>query len=250
MTARPTVIAVILALGLFACDEEKRETPTPASTASAAPTATVEAPKRMPEVTLHSAAVTVGLDELRLNMPSFDQAFQSVLKKYTVGEPDRVILTIDRKVKTPVATKVFYALVDAGAKSVEVRTSPRGTFPEKLLLLSEKSVGDEIPSCTYVGMVLSNLGAAFWRKQGGTAKKYTKGMAGPDFSAMHTVMHKESKLCNSQVFLFSAAADVDWGHCFDIAGSVASAEPPYEYISKFVLLRTDPVPGKPVKLDL
>ena len=93
------------------------------------------------------------------------------------------------------------------AKSIEVRTKPRGSFPDRLVLLSEKVVGDDLPGCTYVGMVLDNLGATFWKKQGGTAKRYTKGMAGPDFSAMHEVISKEAKSCTSKVFLFSSSAE-------------------------------------------
>ena len=246
---KAAAVLSVLTISLIACDDEKPQAVAPATTASAAPTATVEAPKKMPEVTLGASAVTVGFDEMLLTAPSFDQSFQSLLKKYPVSEPEHVVLTIDRKVKTPVASKIFYALADAGAKSIEVHTKPRGEFPDTLLLLPEKAVGDNIPACTYVGMVLSNLGAAYWKKQGGLAKRLAKGMAGPDFSAMHVLMHKEAKSCNSKVFLFSSSPDVDWGHCFDIAGSVKSADPPYEYIDKFVLLRTDPVAGKPVKLN-
>jgi len=245
---RTTVVAILLALTTGACDEDKKEATAPATTAFAAPVATEDAPKRMPEVSLHSAAVSIGLDEMSLTTPSFDQAFQTLLKKYPVDQPEQVIFTIDRKVKTSVATKIVYALIDAGAKSIEIRTRPRGEFPDKLVISSEKSIGNGIPGCTYVGMVQSNLSASFWKKQGGTAKRYSKGMAGPDLSAMHVVMHKEAKTCTSRVFLFSASPDVDWGHCFDIAGSVKAADPPYENINQFVLLRTDPVPGKPVEL--
>lgn len=202
----------------------------------------------MPEVTLHPKGVTVGLDEILLSVPSFDVGLKNLLKQHPVAEPDKVTFNVDRKVKTPVVTKVFYALVDAGAKKIEVKTQPRGSFPPQLVIASEKSVGNDLPGCTYVGMVLENLGATFWQKQGGRAKRYTKGMAGPDLSAMHEVMHKEAQTCNSKVFLFSASDDVDWGHAYDIACSVKAAEPAYESIDQFVLLRDDPVPGKPVEI--
>ena len=201
----------------------------------------------MPQVTLHSKAVSVGIDELQLSVPSFDVAFKSLLKKYPVDQPEKVVFNVDRKVKTPVATKIFYALADAGAKKIEVHTKPRETFPGTLIISSENSV-DKIPACTYVGMIMGNLGATFWKKSGGTAKRYTKGMAGPDLSAMHEVMHKEAKSCNSKLFLFSASDDIDWGHAYDIATSVKAADPAYEHIDQFVLLRDDPVPGKPVKV--
>jgi len=234
---------------LFACDEEKKSAEQPKPAQTAAPSATVEEPRSMPEVTLHPKAVNIGIEELPLTAPSFDVVFQNLLKKFPVQQPDTVIFNVDRTIKTPVVTRIFYALVDAGAKQIEVRTKPRGTFPDKLIISSEKLVGDDIPGCTYVTMVLDNLGATFWRKQGGMAKRYTKGMAGPDFSAMHEVMHREAKSCNSRVLLFSASKNIDWGHAFDTAGSVKAADPPYENISIFVLLREEPVPGKPVKLS-
>jgi biopolymer transport protein ExbD len=245
------MVGACLLVGVFACDEERKpvvEADRPAATASSTAPSEPE-PRRMPEVTLHSAGVNIGIDEMLLSTPSFDISFRSLLKKYPVDEPDTVIFNVDRKVKTPLATKIFYNLVDAGAKRIEIRTQPRGTFPDKLIIASEKDVGNDIPACTYVAMVLENFGATFWKKQGGTAKRYTKGMAGPDFSAMHEVMHREAKACNSKVFLFSAAPEIEWGHAFDTAGSVKAADPPYETISQFVLLRTDPVPGKPVVLD-
>ncbi len=244
------VCAVTTLLLVAACDEEKKKPSKTEVAKAAAPsaTATAQAPRRMPEVTLHQKAINVGLDELPLSAPSFDVALKSLLKKYPVEMPDKVLFNVERKVKTPKVTKVFYALVEAGAKKIEVRTKPRGTFPGELIISSEKSVGDDILGCTYVGMVLDNLGATFWQKQGGTAKRYTKGMAGPDFSAMHEVMHKEARNCNSKIFLFSASDSIDWGHAYDIATSVKAADPAYEQIDQYVLLADDPVPGKPVKI--
>jgi hypothetical protein len=231
-----------------ACDDEqqpaKPEADTPVATAS---TAKPPAPPRMPEVTLHTKAVQMGMDELVLTAPSFDVSLINLLKKYPVAEPDIITFNIDRKVKTPLATKVFYALIDAGAKSIEVRTKPRGSFPDKLVITPQTKLGGDVPACTLVGTIMANLGATFWRVRGGTAKRYTKGMAGPDLSAMHEVMFKEGQTCNSTLFLFSAEDDVDWGHAFDIATSVKAHDPPYP-IDKFVLLREDPVPGKPIPI--
>ena len=241
-------VVVSLAFGTSACDEEKKPTEAkPATTASATATATAKAPERMPEVSLHESGVNVGFDQLALTTPSFDVNLRSLLKKYPVEKPDTVIFNVARKVKTPTAVKIFYALIDAGAKQIEVRTKPRGTFPGQLIISSEKEIGDGVPGCTRVGMILDDLGATFWKKEGGLAKRYTKGMAGPDLSALNEVMHDEAKLCNSKVFLFSGQGDVDWGHTYDIATSIKAADPPYEKIDKYVLLREEPVPGKPVK---
>lgn len=248
----PTACVFALAVVAGACDDDQPASKKPAaSTPSdlAAPVLAVDTPKRMTEVTITPTQALIGNDELSSTAANFEQSFRGVLKKYPVDDPERVIVNVDRKVKTSVASRAFYALVDAGAKSIEVRTKPRGEFPESLVVSSDKTVDDAIPGCTNVGMVLGNLSAVFWKKQGGLAKRYAKGMAGPDFSAMNVVMHRDSKTCLSKVFLFTAVPDIEWGHCFDLAGSVKSASPPYEYVDRFVLLRSEPVPGKPVKIN-
>lgn len=243
------LVATVVGACVAACDDEQKptkpEADKPVVTASA--TTAAPAPKRMPEVTLHTKAVQMGMDELMLTAPSFDVTLSNLLKKHPVAEPDVVVFNVDRKVKTPLATKVFYALIDAGAKSIEVRTKPRGSFPDKLVITSQTAIGGDIPPCSFVGLIMENLGATFWRVRGGTAKRYTKGMAGPDLSAMHEVMFKEGPSCNSKLFFFSGDEEVDWGHTYDIATSVKAHDPPYE-IDKYVLLREEPVPGKPISI--
>jgi hypothetical protein len=94
-------------------------------------------------------------------------------------------------------------------------------------------------------MVLKDLAPTFWHIKGGTAKKYPKGMAGPDFTAMHEIWSKEIGSCSSTIFYFSADEGVEWGHAFDIATSVVAAK--YN-IDTYVLLREIPTAGKPVKI--
>ena len=243
--------AIVVAPIVTGCDEPKKpdqkptvEAPPPSATA----TVSADKPPTMPHVSLSTTSVSIGIDSMPLTTPMFDVSFGNMLKRYPVSQPDVVVFNIDRMVKVPLVTKIFYALTDAGAKRFEVHTKPRGTFPDQLVIDTENSVGADVRGCTYVSMVLNDLGAVFWRKQGGRAKRYTKGMAGPDFSAMHVVMHKEAATCDSSVFLFSGGDSLDWGHAFDTAGSVKAADPAYEHINKLVLLRREPVPGKPVKL--
>ena len=60
---RPITIGVVVSLflGITACDEEKKPAEAAAKpTATPSATATEKAPKRMPEVSLHSKAVNVG----------------------------------------------------------------------------------------------------------------------------------------------------------------------------------------------
>jgi hypothetical protein len=244
------VVGLALAAGLLpACDDEKKSA-TPDAGVAVASSAPAQPPPpatpRMPEVTLTERSVQVGIDELQLQIPSFDTAFREMLKKYPVDTPDLVVFNVDRKVPTPLATKLTYVLFDAGAKSIEVRTRPRGSFPDRLRLTSDKQVGKVLP-CTFAGTITENLGVAFWPIQGGTAKRYTKGMAGPDLSAMHEVFQKEEAGCGSTVFFFSADDTVEWGHAYDLATSVIAHEPKYK-IDKVVLLRSAPAAGKPVKV--
>jgi len=258
MQSRTTMgraLAIALALlsvgALAACEDDKKPgavdaAAAPATASSAAAQPTTPAPARMPEVTLGEKSFQIGIDELQLKMPSFDTALGELLKKYPIAMPDVVVFNIERKVSTPLATKLTYALFDAGAKSIEVRTKPRGSFPDRLKITSDKQVGKP-PGCTFAGTITENLGVAFWSIQGGTAKRYTKGMAGPDFSAMHEVFQREEAGCASTVFVFSSDDAIEWGHAYDLACSVLAHDPKYK-IDKVVLLRASPAAGKPIKI--
>lgn len=238
------LLAATLCIG---CDEEKKpSSPDAAPNPNPSPSATTAPkPRGMPEVILDGTAVHVGIDELRLSVPSFDSAFSDLLKKVPVAEPTAVVFNVERKTPMLTVNKIAYALFDAGAKSLEIRTKPRGTFPEKLVVVSQQSI-TKPPPCTIVAMVLDDLGATFWPVRGDRAKRYSKGMAGPDLSAMHQVLQKEAGNCSSTTFYFSAQDPVEWGHAFDLATSTVSHEPAYKF-DKYVLLKDIPVPGKVVK---
>ncbi|MCU0691095.1 MAG: hypothetical protein MUF54_06825 [Polyangiaceae bacterium] len=251
------VVIGVLGTAAAACDEQKPKAAAVGAAAAAAASAAAPAVSRaapeerrvaMLEVVLRPKSVHVGLDELKFEMASFDAALKALLSKVPVSTPDHVVLDIERKVSTANATKIFYALDDAGAKAIEVRTSPRGKLPEKMMIRTEKATEGSVPECTAVAMVLDDLGVTFWRVRGGLAKRYSKGMAGPDLSVLHEVMHKEVSPCESTVLLFSSEPSVDWGHAYDLAASVIANDPKYDKIDKVVLLRKAPVPGKPVKL--
>lgn len=201
----------------------------------------------MPEVTLDTRHVQAGLDDVQLGVPSFQTALQNMVAKYPVSKPDQVVLNIARTSKLPDATNLVYVLFDAGAKAIEVRTTPRGIFPGKLLLTSDKAVSGKAPPCTYAGMVLKDLAVTYWHIRGGLGKRYSKGMAGPDLTNMHESLQKEIDTCNSTVFLFSAEDVVEWGHAFDLATSLVAHEPHYK-ITNYVLLREIPTAGKAVKI--
>lgn len=231
-----------------ACDEPKKTEP--AGKDAAAPTTTASAtaapaPASMPEVTLDPSHVQMGMDDLLLNVPSFPNALKNMIAKYPVSKPDKVVMNVARQNKVQDATAIVYALFDAGAKTIEVRTKPRGTFQGQIVLTPDTAYAKKAQPCTYAGMVLKDLAPTFWHIKGGTAKKYPKGMAGPDFTAMHEVWSKEIGSCSSTIFYFSADEGVEWGHAFDIATSVVAAK--YN-IDTYVLLREIPTAGKPVKI--
>jgi len=244
-----SVGAVASLLLAAACDDPKKpETgakdaaaaPTASATASAAP-----APVTMPEVTLDPSHIQMGMDDLLLNVPSFPNALKNMIAKYPVTKPDKVVMSVARRNKVQDATQIIYAFFDAGAKTIEVRTKPRGTFQGQIVLTPDTTYAKKAQPCTYAGMVLKDMAPTFWHIKGGMAKKYPKGMAGPDFTAMHEVWSKEIGSCSSTIFYFSADEGVEWGHAFDIATSVVEAK--YN-IDTYVLLREIPTAGKPVKI--
>lgn len=251
-----TSLQVLLAAGVCAllataCDEPKKpagadkpEAAAPAQTASSPAPA---APTSMPEVTFDKTHVQIGMDELQRSVPSYNQVLKELVAKYPVSKPDKVVLNAARETEVEAVTNVVYVLFDAGAKAIEVRTKPRGTFPGKLVLTPDKEFAKKAQPCTYAGMVLKDLGVTFWHVRGGLGKRYSKGMAGPDFTAMHTVFAKEVDSCSSTLFYFSADDGVEWGHAFDLATSMMAQEPKYK-LDTFILLRETPTAGKSVKL--
>jgi hypothetical protein len=246
---------LVLSTALAACsceDSKKAQPAAPDAANSVAPKPSAQPPvqaqpARMPEVTIDSSHVQIGMDELLLTVPSYASALKVMIGRYPVSRPDQVVLNAARATKHPDVSALVAALFDAGAKSIEVRTAPRGQFPGKLVLTADKAIAAKAPACTYVGMVLKDLGLTFWHIKGGLAKRYSKGMAGPDLTMMHESLAKEIDQCSSTVFLFSAEESVEWGHAFDLATSVASHDPHYK-AEMFVLLREIPVPGHVVKV--
>jgi biopolymer transport protein ExbD len=242
-----------VAMAAVSCDDKPAAPAKPAPTQPSASASAAMAPAKppepasMPEVTLDASHVQVGMDDLALTVPQFQKVFKDLLVKYPVSKPATVVLNAARQVKVPEATTVVYALVDAGAKTIEVRTKPRGTFPGKLVLTPDKTIGKQAPPCTYAAMILKDFGATFWPIKGGTAKRYTKGMAGPDLTVMHEVFAKDVEKCTSTVFYFTADESLEWGHAFDLGTSVSGHDPAYK-ITTFVLLREAPTAGHPVKV--
>jgi hypothetical protein len=242
------MVACLSIVAAASCDEPKKSVPpkpdaaavTTPSTASAAPAA-----PSMPEVTLDTSRVQMGMDDLQLNVPSFASALKNMIAKYPVSKPDKVVLNAARQNKIPDVTAIVYALFEGGAKTIEVRSRPRGTFPGQVVLTPDTLYAKKAQPCSYAGMVLKDLAPTFWHIKGGTAKKYPKGMAGPDFTAMHEIWSKEVGSCPSTIFFFSSEEGVEWGHAFDIATSVVAAK--YN-IDTYVLLREIPTAGKPVKI--
>ena len=254
-TKIPSVFLASCAVALIAsaCDDPKKpvgadkpEAAAPVQTATASAAVAV-APKTTPEVTLDSSHVQIGMDELQLSVPSYAQMLQRLVEKYPVSQPEKVILNSARANKITDVTTVVYALFDGGAKAIEVRTKPRGSFPGQLVISSDKAFAKAAQPCTYAGMILKDLGVTFWRVRGGGGKRYSKGMAGPDLTAMHGVFAKEVDSCSSTIFYFSADEGVEWGHAFDLATSMVAHEPKYK-LSTFVLLREIPTAGKQVKV--
>jgi hypothetical protein len=83
--------------------------------------------------------------------------------------------------------------------------------------------------------------------RGGTALKYTKGLAGPDVSAALVGLTEQMKPCNSSHWGLTGEENVNWGFVFDLGTAVANELPPLR-ATNAVLLREPPVAGRPVVL--
>ena len=96
-------------------------------------------------------------------------------------------------------------------------------------------------------MVLKDFSTASWTVRGGMAKKQRKGLAGPDLTRTGEQIEKDIAGCDATTALFSGEDAVGWEFTFNLAGTILLADKKKK-LSSLVLLREEPVAGRPVTL--
>ena len=141
---------------------------------------------------------------------------------------------------------VIAALGDAGAPQVTIKTEGRHDLPSTITVTPDAHLASP-PPCAVVAMVLKDLSTAVWPVRGGMAKKQRKGLAGPDLTRTGEQLEKDIAGCDASTGLFSGEDTVGWESTFNLAGTMLVADKKKK-LSTLVLLRDEPVAGRPVVL--
>jgi biopolymer transport protein ExbD len=245
-----------LAVLLCACEDKvaefgSRANEQRAAVASAEPSATAAKPRPPVDPLADLSVDDLGLllQNERIDMTAKDaqEKFKAAVAKLPVKQKT-VPLKAMRNAKVQHVAALVYALGEAGAAQVDVTSPTRmGDKMAVLKLYPEQRVAMQMPPCAVVAMIRKDNGSAIWHMRGGTALKYTKGLAGPDVSAALVGLTEQTKPCNSSYWGLTGEENVNWGFLFDL-GTAAAGELPPLRATDAVLLHEAPVAGRPVVL--
>jgi hypothetical protein len=202
--------------------------------------------KAMPELLVDSAGPYLAGTRINLAEPTGPERLVKVIKELPIdGKP--VTLLVEKKAKISSVATVVGALGDAGAPKVTIKTDGRNDLPKEIVVTPQERVSAP-PGCAITTMVLKDLSTAVWPVKGGLGKRQRKGLAGPDLSHTAEQLTKDIASCDATVAFFSSDDAVPWESAFNLAGTVLTADEKKK-IDTLVLLREEPVAGRPVTLS-
>lgn len=248
---RRTALALVPALFLAtACDDPPKgagtSTAKPAISAGAAPVETARPkPTTMPEILIDTDGPYIGGSRVKMGEADTAEKLAKIVKDLPInGNP--VEIKAEKKAKPQHVSAVVEALGAAGAPKVKIKTDGRGDLPKEITVTPEGRIG-AAPPCSVVATVLKDFSTAVWAVKGGMAKKQRKGLAGPDFSHTGETLEKELASCDSTDAFFQGDESISWELVFDIAGEILVSDKK-KRLDTLVLLREEPVAGRPVTL--
>lgn len=243
--ALPAMLLVVAAAS--GCDDPKKTAT--ASTASATQTAAAPAPpkpKSMPSLLVDAEGPYLGIERVRMQDPNAAEKLTKLVKELPIeGKP--VTLIVEKKAKIPHVAAVVTELGKAGAPKVILKTDGRNDVPKELTITPEPRVSSPA-ACTITAMVLKDFSTALWPIRGGTARKHSKGMAGPDLSNTGRQLEKDIEACESNIAFFSSDESVEWEAAYNLAGTIVTSDQKKK-IDTLVLLSQIPVAGRPVSIN-
>lgn len=248
---RSPILACALAAATLAvgCDDPPKTgaaASASAPTAKAAPTAT-ERPKptTMPDILVDTDGPYLGGTRVKMGDADSAGRLAKVVKDLPInGKP--VTIRADKKAKASYVSAVVEALGDAGAPKVLIKTDGRNDLPKEITVTPESRISNP-PACSIVATVLKDYSTAVWALKGGLGKKQRKGLAGPDFSHTGETLEKALAACDSSHAFFQGDDGVGWESIFNLAGTILVSDKK-KRIDTVVLLREEPVAGRPVTL--
>lgn len=245
------VVSVVLSASLSACEKKPSKLDEMVASAKAPPPPPPEPPKpaepRMPDLLVDPQGPLLGGERVDVSKRDWAEKLHAAVAKLPV-EGKAISVAADRQAKTQHVAGLVGALGAAGATEVTVKTQGRVGGPSALTLIPERRVASAIPDCAAVGMIRKDSSSTVWQLKGGTARKFSRGFAGPDLSmTFDEGLSKRIAGCSATTWFFAGEEDVIWGLSFDLAEKVTKADPPTK-VTTTVLLGEAPVAGRPVKL--
>ncbi len=219
--AAPVTLVLAVAL-LAACDDKDSKnaaaTATATATAPASTTPPPPPPEKPPIVFVEDAQITVSGEKIDLS-GDVKGKLAAVLgaKPKVAGETIEIQALRDAKYARVAAAVA--AVRDAKAKSAVVKTALRDNSLGELPLELAAP-----PACSPVGMVAKDSAILVWPAGGGTATRFTHGMAGPDITLGSDGMRKLGNACDGSVFVVAGDPEVKWGLVYDLAIAARSSE--------------------------
>ncbi len=237
-----SLFAVCLAFG---CDDPK---PGPGATSSAKPSAAptvapvVEAPTTT-SVSMDDNAVTVNGTRIAFDGPDPRARIATEL----VGKPkiagENVPLVALRNARAARVAIAVAALKDAKASGVVVRTQKRDNATGELPV----GWADPPPACSAVAMIAKDVSISVWTVGGVVARRFAKGMAGPDLTLGSEAFRKGASTCDSPIAYVAGDEGIQWGLVFDLAlAAKEGGEGGAFRAQKVGLVLDPPVPGRKV----
>ena len=240
-------LAVFLSLGVLgatsACDDKsapaaKDAAPPPSAAPSAAP---VEEAPTSTVLSMDDKALTVNGTKVLFEGPDV----RGRLSGAVVGKPkvagETVSLAVVRTAKAAKVALVVAALKEAKASSVVVKAQKRDNA------MSEILVGwDAAPPCAAVATIGKDVSISVWTVGGTVAKRFAKGMAGPDVTLGSEGLRKVAGACESPIAFLAGDESVSFGLLFDLALATKDTEDKRIAALKFGLPVDSPVPGRKV----
>lgn len=239
MHLRPLAVAALVVLA--ACDD--KETPKNATPSATTATATTPPPPPPPEkppiVFVEEGGITVSGEKIDTT-GDVKGKLAAVLASKPKVAGETIEIQALRDVKYPRVAVTVAAVRDAKAKGATIKTAMRDGALGEL----EVDLGAP-PACSPVGMIAKDSAILVWPAGGGTATRYTHGMAGPDMTLGSDGVRKVGASCDSGTFVIAGDDSVKWGLVFDLAMASRATQPTGAPKQTRASIPADaPVPGR------
>lgn len=246
--------ALLVAVGLVACDKDPpksepaaKAAPTSASAAapSGSPDPTPAKPSK-PQLAIDDSAVFVAGERVEIAGPDPKGKIALALTDKPV-ERETLVLNAARDTKVSKITTLLSVLIAKKVTAVEVHTPRRDRTDGQLVFTTTQKPAD----CSAVGFISKESAITAWPASGATAERFARGMAGPDLTRGSEGIRKRVLSCDAAPWFLGADENVTWGLVFDLALAVSHADDAGAIPSNRSLsfLTKTPVSGRKIEVE-